>query len=426
MDRGRASGGTPTAGFEPMEAVLVDRYDRVGPQAPPPAATRRAPRRPRQYTLADIGTFAAALGSATALCWLIFARLTEGTGWLGFLACTYLAFLVMFTVATFDRLGWLVAKDRLATVVVTTGAVILFIPLVWLVSYIVIKGLAALRPTFTLSDMEGTGPTDPSTAGGGMHAIVGTIEQVGIALLLSLPLGLACAVFLNESRSRWRRPVRVVVDAMSGLPSIVAGIFIYAVFILPNQGSNPLLSFNGFMASLALAMIMLPPITRTVEVVLRLVPDGLREASLALGASRARTVWSVVLPTARTGVTTAVVLGLARAVGETAPLLFTAFGSIYFNANPFAGTQESLPLFVWRYIRDPSEASIERGFAGGLMLLLLVMSLFVMARYIGRDRSVARRRTRSRPRLTLSASPSTRAGLPQNRPALPQELPPHD
>jgi phosphate transport system permease protein len=387
--------GTPGPTAEPLDAVLVGSRPRTSPALATRPLRRRAPRRPRQHTLADIGTFAACLLSATALCWLAFARLTDGSGWLGFIAATYVVFLFMFAVATHDRLGWLVAKDRLATVIVTTASVILFIPLVWLVLYVVSRGLTALRPSFLVNDMEGTGPTDPSTAGGGLHAIVGTIEQVGIALLISLPLGMACAVFLNESRSRWRRPVRIVVDAMSGLPSIVAGVFIFAVFILPNQGHIPLLSFNGFMAGLALTMIMLPPITRTVEVVLRLVPDGLREASLAMGASRSRTVWSVVLPTARTGVTTAVVLGVARTVGETAPLLFTAFGSVYFNANPFSGTQESLPLFVWRYVRDPSQASIERGFAGGLMLLILVIGLFALARYIGRDRS---RRTSARSR----------------------------
>jgi phosphate transport system permease protein len=132
---------------------------------------------------------------------------------------------------------------------------------------------------------------------------------------------------------------------------------------------------------------MLPTITRTVEVVLRLVPDGLREASLAMGSSRARTTWSVVLPTARTGMTTAVVLGIARAVGETAPLIFTAFGYDLMNSNPFNGAQEALPLFVYRNIRKPDQSAIGRGFAGALVLMLLVMALFVIARYIGRDRS---------------------------------------
>src|SRR4029453_1445541 len=125
-------------------------------------------------------------------------------------------------------------------------------------------------------------------------------------------------------------------------------------------------NFNGFMASLALAMVMVPTVTRTVEVVLRLVPDGLREAGLAVGASRARVVWSVVLPTARTGITTAVVLGIARAVGETAPLLFTAFGSNFMNNNPFGGPKESLPLFISRNIRQPLDTQIDRGFSGAL------------------------------------------------------------
>ena len=184
----------------------------------------------------------------------------------------------------------------------------------------------------------------PATAGGGAHAIVGTIEQVGLALVWSLPLGLAAAVFLNESRSRWRRPVRIFVDAMSGLPSIIAGLFIYAVLILPYATERSRCSAStGSWPAWRWRSSMLPTITRTVEVVLRLVPDGLREASLALGASRARTVWSVVFPTARTGMTTAVVLGIARAVGETAPLLFTAFGYDLMNANPFNGAAGEPP-----------------------------------------------------------------------------------
>jgi phosphate transport system permease protein len=144
-------------------------------------------------------------------------------------------------------------------------------------------------------------------------------------------------------------------------------------------------------------MIMLPTITRTVEVVLRLVPDGLREAGLALGSSRARTVWSVVMPTARTGITTAIVLGIARIVGETAPLLFTAFGQDLMNANPTDQPQESLPLFVWKNVRKPSVEVQNRGFTGAFVLLVLVLALFAIARYIGRDRS---RRSSSPSRLS--------------------------
>ena len=177
---------------------------------------------------------------------------------------------------------------------------------------------------------------------------------MGLALLISFPLGVSCAIFLNESRSRLRRTVRIFVDAMSGMPSIVSGLFIYATLIIPLAKDSALFGFNGFMASLALSVTMMPTICRAVEVVLRLVPDGLREAGLALGSSRARVVWSVVLPTASSGVATGAILGIAREAGETAPLLFTAFGYNLMNANPFKGPQESLPLFIYRFIREPS------------------------------------------------------------------------
>jgi len=325
--------------------------------------------------------------SAIALCWLIFARFTGGVGWFGFVVVTFLVFLVTYYVVSAEQHGPLVATDRVVAAVIASGAALLLVPLVGLIGYVIVRGLPALRPTFLIHDQRGITSVLPATAGGGVHAVVGTIEQVTLALCWSLPLGLLTAVFLNESRSRWRRPVRIFVDAMSGIPSVVAGLFIFAVLILPLAKKSAIFSFNGFMASLALAMIMLPTITRTVTVVLRLVPAGLREAGLALGSSRARVVWSVVLPTARTGITTAVVLGIARAVGETAPLLFTAFGYDLLNANPVNGPQESLPLFVYRNIRKPDLAAVDRGFAGALMLMLIVLSLFVLARVLGRERS---------------------------------------
>jgi phosphate transport system permease protein len=363
--------------------------------------------------------------SALALTWLVFTRLTEGSGWFGFVIVAYFTFLLLFGLVTADRHGVLVAADRVVTVAVTTGAVMLLTPLVWLVGYVVVKGIPALRPGFFLDDQRGIQATMPATAGGGAHAIVGSLQQVALTLVMTVPLAVATAVFLNETRSRFRRPVRIFVDAMSGLPSIVAGLFIYAVFILPYAQSDVgILDFNGFMASLALTMIMLPTVTRTVEVVLRLVPGGLREASLAMGASRARTVWSVVLPTARTGVTTAVVLGIARAVGETAPLLFTAFGYQLFNANPFSTQQESLPLFVYRNIQAPAEAARSRGFTGALVLLSLVLALFGIARFVGRDRTGrnARRARRVAPAGASPTSPGTHSTPPPST-ATPRRLP---
>lgn len=372
----------------------LDLRERAGDAAddrrpPPSAAARRRPRRPRELTPNDLVATVGCALSAVCITWLVFARFLDPVGPFGFLVVAYAVFLVLFLVVTAERLGRLVAVDRVVTVVVVTGALAVLVPLVSLVIYIVVLGVKALRGSFFVADQAGITPVMPSTEGGAAHAILGTVEQVGLALLWSLPLGLAAAVFLNESRSRWRRPVRIFVDAMSGLPSIVAGLFIFAVLILPFAGPEApsVFGFNGFMASLALAITMLPTITRTVEVVLRLVPDGLREASLALGASRARTTWSVVFPTALSGMTTAIVLGIARAVGETAPLLFTAFGYDLLNANPFSGPQESLPLFVYRNIRKPDPSAIERGFAGALVLMLIVLSLFALARFLGRDRS---------------------------------------
>lgn len=347
-------------------------------------------RRPAEFDNVDYASMAGCVVSAIALAWVVFTRLTEGVGWFGFVLVVYLCFLGLFGLVTADRLGRLVAVDRLATVAITSGAVLLVAPLLWLVGYVVLKGLPSLTTDFFTEDQGGITPVMPATAGGGSHAVIGSIQQVTLALSLSLPLALATAVFLNETRSRLRRPVRIFVDAMSGLPSVVAGLFIFAVLILPYADSATVFSNNGFMASLALGMIMLPTITRTVEVVLRLVPDGLREASLALGASRARTVWSVVLPTARNGITTGVVLGIARAVGETAPLLFTSVGASLFNANPFDGPQESLPIFVYRNIRQPLATQIDRGFTGAFVLMLIVLTLFAITRLVGGQ---SRRRT---------------------------------
>ena len=374
----------------------------------PPTRRTRTPRRPVERTTEDYVTMLASLVSSVSLCWLVFARFTDGIGWFGFLLAAFAVFLTIYYVVTAERHGTLVAADRIASAVIICAAIALMVPLAWLVGYIVLKGIPNLRPGFFIHDQRGITPTMPATAGGGSHAVVGTFEQVGLALLWSLPLGVSAAVFLNESRSRWRRPVRIFVDAMSGIPSVLAGLFIFAVFILPYAKRISFFSFNGLMASLALALIMLPTITQTITVVLRLVPDGLREASLALGSSRARTVWSVVLPTARTGMTTAVVLGIARAVGETAPLLFTAFGYDLMNANPAKGAQESLPLFVYRNIRSSQGTVIDRGYAGAFVLMFIVLGLFGIARYIGRDRSKqAARRPRfriRRPQLPMPAA----------------------
>ncbi len=388
--------GAPTPGGRGLgTAVRAGAGGPPDPSRPYRPTSRRSPRRPRHLDTMDLLVAGAAAASSLSFCWLVFSVLTDGVGWLGFVLVAYVAFLALFYVATADRLGRLTAADRTMTLGVTTAMVIVLVPLVWLVLYVLFKGLPALSLGFFTHTQQGITATQPATAGGGLHAIVGTLEQVGLALVWSLPLGVMAAIFLNESRSRLRRPVRIFVDAMSGMPSIVSGLFIYATFIIPLAKDSSLFGFNGFMASLALSMTMMPTICRAVEVVLRLVPAGLREAGLALGASRARVVWSVVLPTASSGVATATILGIAREAGETAPLIFTAFGYNLMNANPFSGPQESLPLFVYRFIREPLPSDISRGFAGALVLMVLILLLFVIARIVGRDRSATSRARRA-------------------------------
>jgi phosphate transport system permease protein len=265
------------------------------------------------------------------------------------------------------------------------------VPLVLIISFVVIKGIGTITPHFFVQTAEFCGQLDTATCGGIGHAIIGTVEEVGIAVVIAVPLGMLCAVFLNEIGGPLRRPVRLIVDAMSGVPSIVAGLFIYAVWVV---GSGH--GFSGFGAALALSILMLPTITRTSEEVLRLVPGGLREGALALGASEWRTVWAVVLPTARSGLITAVILGVARSVGETAPLILTSFGSSVFNADPLSGPQEALPHYVYQYIRfNPGTGPYQRAWSAALVLIVLVLALFTLARVLGTRTSIESRQHRA-------------------------------
>ncbi|HEX2701348.1 MAG TPA: phosphate ABC transporter permease PstA [Acidimicrobiales bacterium] len=349
--------------------------------------------RPRTLKRSDVGELAGTALSALCLTWLIYTRLTPLQGGLGFVLVWYLAFLASYWLVVRDQRGRMAASDRLAAVVITTVGVGLLVPLLLVVGYTVFRGYSALRPVFFTRTQATVGPLSGPTEGGGAHAIVGTLEQVGLAMLVSVPLGLATALYLNEVGGRLARPVRLIVDAMSAIPSIVAGLFVYALVVL-SLG----LGQSGFAASLALVVLMLPTVTRTTEVVLRLVPGSLREASLALGASEWRTAMRVVLPTARTGLVTAVILGIARAVGETAPLLLTAGGSARMHLNPFSGSQDALPLFVYRLVQFPQPAQIDRAWTGALVLLAVVLVLFVAARVIGSRGPGGGGRLRRRPR----------------------------
>ena len=196
--------------------------------------------------------------------------------------------------------------------------------------------------------------------------------------LLAVPLGIAAAVYLAEVGGRAARPVRTLVDAMTALPDIIAGLFILAFLVLTVG-----LPKSGFAAALALAVTMLPIVTRASETVLRIVPGTLREASYALGGSQWRTVLFVVLPTARSGLATAVVLAMARGIGETAPVLLVAGYARNVNWNPVNGWQTSLPLYIYNEILSPENNDHIRAFGGGFALIILVLILFTIARWLG-------------------------------------------
>ena len=321
------------------------------------------------------------IGSAIAsfaLSQLLYETFLPLSGALGYVVVWYMLFLAVSWIAVRELRGNVRAKDHLARVVVWSGALLAIVPLILIVLYVIGKGYHALRPQFFSEDQRYVGALSDSTEGGGAHAIIGTIQQVGIASLIAVPLGITTAVYLNEVKGRLAKPLRTVVDAMSAVPSIVAGLFIYAAWILALGNQQ-----TGLAGSLALSVLFLPTVTRTAEVVLRLVPGGLREASLALGGTEWRTTSRVVLPTSRSGLVTAVILGVARVIGETAPLILTVGGAFIMNWNPLAGKQDSLPFFVFRLIRFPQESQIARAWTGALVLMILVLVLFVVARAIG-------------------------------------------
>jgi phosphate transport system permease protein len=300
----------------------------------------------------------------------------------GFVVSGYAFFLAVYGGWAHRREGRPAAADRMATVVVATGALLAVAPLVLVLVYVIRQGLPGLSGAFFTQTLEQVGPLDPVTVGGARHAIIGTLEQVGLAAVLAIPLGLLTAVHLTEHRGRLAGVVRLLVDAMSGIPSVVAGLFIYTMWVV-RLGRG----FSGLAAAMALAVLMVPTVARASEEMLRLVPGSLREASLALGAPQWRTLLRVVLPAARSGLITAALLGVARVAGETAPLLMTAFGSDSVNASPLDGAQSELPLFTFQRVRNAVPTQVARGWAGALVLILVVLVLFTLARTLGaRDR----------------------------------------
>jgi len=350
-----------------MSETVTGRPLEARPLAPSPLVHRRLP----AWGPAAIAATAIALGVVIGLA----ADLSSHVQW-GLIA------LVLFVAGTYvvtARVeGRRQAKDRVATSMVWACFVVAVIPLYSLVETTIAKGGGALDGTFLTHSMAGV--LDNDKGGGVYHAIIGTLEQVGLASLIAVPIGLLTAVYLVEyGRGALATAVTFFVDVMTGIPSIVSGLFVYAFWIQVLK-----FGYSGFAGALALTILMIPIVVRSTEEMLKLVPNELREASLALGVPKWRTILKVVLPTSLGGVLTGVVLAVARIAGETAPILLLVFGNQYINTDPFHGPQSSLPYFIYEQYVLGTDQSYARAWGAALVLIAFVMVLNLVARLIAR------------------------------------------
>jgi phosphate transport system permease protein len=271
-------------------------------------------------------------------------------------------------------------KDRLARAAILLATGVALVPLALIVYYLLGKGLGSWSASFFTTDPTGNTFFAKSAIGGIKSAILGTLEIVALAAAISIPLGVAVAVWLVEygRYGRFAHVVRFFVDVLTGVPSIVFGLFVYIVLVV-GTGS----SYAGYKGSAALALLMLPVVTRSAEVVLAHVPGALRESALALGSPRWRMIFRVVLPTALPGLVTGVLLAIARAAGETAPLLFTAASTLKTNYD-LGQFMNSLPVQIYNDVTSPTTAVVERAWGAALALVAMILALNLLARLVAR------------------------------------------
>jgi phosphate transport system permease protein len=273
-----------------------------------------------------------------------------------------------------------------ATAWMVGSLLVALVPLLVIAAYVVRKGAGVISWGFLTNDIS----IQTQNAGGGVGpAIVGTLVITGVAALISIPLGVLAAIYLNEygGSGRLARVIRFMADVMTGVPSIVMGLFIATIWV--SAGLH--FGYSGFAGSLALSALMLPIVIRSSEEMLKLVPSELRQASDALGARRWRTVLSVVLPAATPGIVSGAMLAVARAAGETAPLLFTIGVTTGVNPNPFHGTTTTLSQEVWFNAQTPFTAAQDRAWGAALTLIVIVFVLTVIARIVSSHVSSATR-----------------------------------
>jgi phosphate transport system permease protein len=366
---------------------LLNRPPRDDPTFPLPSE------RPRRRGSASFSMASELLLSAlasVALVWLVFA-IGGIVGPFGFGVCSVVGFFIIYGCVCWKLYDVLIMKDRLATLAIWVGAMVAFIPLVAVIGFVVVKGgsvVLARFPHFFITDMSHLTANSPVTAVGASAAIVGTVEQVGLATVFAVPLAIMTALYLVENRNPYSRVVSLIVDAMAGAPAIILALFIFIVWVVPRHTEGQ----SGFAAALALTIMMLPIVTRTSQEVLAIVPGSLTEAALALGSPRWRSALRVTLPTARVGLVTATILGVARIAGETAPVIFPAGGNYSMNWNPFSGKQGDLPLTMYQLISQSGKNITRDSWGVGFVLVLVVLTLFLLARLIGAKKPGKRRR----------------------------------
>lgn len=357
-----------------MTTVTPTRPEVEAQQRPKPRAKRRLRGGRPDASFQVIGALVAGISGSFVLQYL-----TALSGVLALVIVAYVLFLVIYAALVSLTEGRTVVWDAIMTVLFASCAVLALGALGVVVVFTLLKGWSALRHTnFYVNDMSKAGPLAPLSVGGIGHAIVGTLWEVGLAVIFTVPIGLVAAVYLDMTRTRTSRGFRTVVEAMTALPSILAGLFIFASWILVFGFGR-----SGLAAALALSVMMLPYIIRAADLSLRLVANNLREAASALGAPAWRQEMQVVLPTARSGLATAVILGIAWAIGEASPVLLVAGYTNYLNANPLNGPMVSLPLETLQLVRAGIPAYTSRAFGCASFLLLLVIVLFAIARKIG-------------------------------------------
>jgi phosphate transport system permease protein len=272
--------------------------------------------------------------------------------------------------------GWRRTKNRIATVLMWISFVVVIIPLVFVLYTVIAKGASAISWQFLTS-----GPIPPNVlpadVGGMGPALLGTIEIVALASAIAVPLGVLGAIYLNEYGGKnWlSRFIAFMADVMTGVPSIVMGLFIFSIWVLH-------FGFSGLAGALALGALMLPIVIRSTYEMLKLVPNSLREGSYALGASKSRVTLTVVLPAALGGIVSGVLLAIARAAGETAPLLFTILTVTTANPNVFSGPNTSLPSQIFANATQPYPGAQSRGWGAALTLIAIAFLLMIAARIV--------------------------------------------